>query len=106
MTKLSTETFIEQTENGNIKTAKMKVYRFLKVCGECTLDFMRAATGISHQTLTARLSELMDMGIVWQNDRNEFYTTEKHQWPIYSDMRREERYQKWLKAGEKEGFTV
>ena len=106
MTKLSTETFIEQTQNGNIKSAKARVYRQLKILGPCTLDFLRVSIGMSHQTLTARLSELMDMGIVWQNERNEFYLTQELLWNHYSGIRREERYQRWLKAGEKEGFTL
>jgi DNA-binding transcriptional regulator GbsR (MarR family) len=106
MTKLSTETFIEQTENGNIRTAKVRVYRVLKTHGSSTLDHLRRVMGMSHQTLTARLSELMDMGIVWQNKKNEFYLTKKDTWGFYSGVRREERYQRWLKAGEKEGFTV
>jgi predicted HTH transcriptional regulator len=106
MTKLSTETFIEQTQNGNIRTAKVKTYRALKVYGRSPLDYLRTMTGISHQTLTARLSELMDMGIVWQNERNEFYLTQKNLWSYYSGIRREERYQRWLIAGKREGFTL
>jgi DNA-binding HxlR family transcriptional regulator len=106
MTKFSTETFIEQTENRNIRTAKVRVYRVLKSHGPSTLDHLRRVMGMSHQTLTARLSDLMDMGIVWQDQLNQFYLTPKSSWGYYSSERREERYQRWLKAGEKEGFTV
>ena len=105
MTKLSTETFIEQTQNGNIKSAKARVYRQLKTLGPCTLIFLRVSMRMSHQTLTARLSELMDMGIVWQNERNEFYITDKIQWNYYCDLRWKQRRDKWLKVGEKEGFN-
>jgi DNA-binding transcriptional regulator GbsR (MarR family) len=106
MSKFSVETFIEQTENGNIRSAKVRVYRVLKIHGHSTLDHLRRTMGMSHQTLTARLSELMDMGVVWQSEKNEFYLTKKDMWTFYSDLRTQQRFQKWLKAGEKEGFTA
>lgn len=104
MSKLSNQTFIEQIQNGNLKSKKHIVYSFLKDNGRKTLEQMRRTIPMSHQTLTARLSDLMDEGLVWQDDSNQFFVTEESYWHYYAAKREKERYQKWLKVGKKNGW--
>lgn len=104
MSKLSRETFIEQINNGELKSKRHRVYAYLQKNDIKTLDHLRKSLSMSHPTLTARLSELMDVGMVWQNVDNEFYITNERDWDYYANLRMEQRYQKWLNVGKKEGW--
>lgn len=63
-TAASVETFLEQIRQRNTKSNKTKVYRCLKKNPHLTKNQMMAKTGMPHQTLTSRLSVLMDLGLV------------------------------------------
>lgn len=64
MSKASTETFLEQVRSGNTLTDKQPIYLEIKKNPGITLLDLKRKLKIQHQTVSARLSELMDLGIV------------------------------------------
>lgn len=64
MSKASTETFLEQVRSGNTLTDKQLIYLEIKKNPGITLLDLKRKLKIQHQTVSARLSELMDLGIV------------------------------------------
>ena len=60
----SPQTYIDNLQNGNIKSATMRVLKYIKENPKCDLSIIRTETGISHQTVTGCISNLMDVGLV------------------------------------------
>lgn len=59
---------------------------------------------MAHQSLTACLSILMDEGLVRQTETGKFLSVAPERYEYYQDQRLKERYEKWKKAGDKQGF--
>lgn len=102
MSQRSIESFLENIRNNRIHTNKEIVYVILKK-QSMNLDEMRQYTGMKHQTLTASISNLMDEGLLFQY-KDRFYISEPSQIELLQAQRKLERYKKWIKAGEREGF--
>ena len=100
----SIEAFKKQLANGEYKSTQLKIYRSL-VDGPKNLDELRSTMGIAHQTLTSALSRLMDLGVVGQSATGSFYRTGVNTWEDNAVKREQERQQKWLKLGEKNGWA-
>lgn len=63
-TNAAVETFLEQIRRRNIKTNKTTIYRTIKKFKGCTKDDLIVRLKMPHQTVTARISDLMDLGLV------------------------------------------
>jgi len=103
MSKQSIKALREQIESGKIETDKVKVYAALQD-KRMNLDEARQNTGLAIQTLTGRLSELMDVGVVAQDEDGRFYTTLAEFHEFHATQRRKARFTRWVKRGEEEGF--
>lgn len=58
------ETYLLQLENGNIKSNAVKVLNHIKTNVPRDTNTIRAELRLTHQTLTATLSNLLDMGLI------------------------------------------
>lgn len=63
-TKASTETFFEQIRSGKLINDKQRIYAYVKKHPGITLNDLSRGTRIVIQTASARLSDLMDMGVI------------------------------------------
>lgn len=64
MSKASTETFLEQIRSGKTTTDKCLIYEKIKSFPGITLEQLKFTLAMQHQTASARLSELLDLGVV------------------------------------------
>lgn len=113
MKKLTAQakTLLEQIENGNIKTNNVKVLEFVKENKECTINYMRVMMDIPHQTLTSRITHLLDCGLikcvgdVEIEDRHYSKYVYVHNGSERSELRTErfgDKYLAWLNRGMRE----
>lgn len=63
-TAASVETFLEQQRKGKLNTNAHKVYQDLKKHPNSSKDEVIKRLSLPHQTVTSRISVLMDLGIV------------------------------------------
>lgn len=63
-TAASVKTFLEQVKNKSAANNREALYKAIRKTPNATKNDLIAHTGLSHQTLTAQLSFLMDFGIV------------------------------------------
>jgi len=58
------ETYMENLKMGVIKTKTMQILNFVKDNPNCNTDNIRVGLSIPHQTATAIISNLLDMGLI------------------------------------------
>lgn len=105
MSSKSRETFLKQLQDGSYESKQKEVYEHVWEHGPVTLENMRTAMGMAHQTLTSRLSALQDMGVIYQDDETgAFETAPIHQYAQLAQERKQLRYDRWKRRGEDEGF--
>lgn len=75
-TKASLDTFLEQIKSGKLLNDKQRVYAHIKKFPGITLNDLSRGLKIVHQTTSARLSDLLDMGVV------EIIATQKRIGPV------------------------
>lgn len=63
-TKASIDTFFEQIRSGKLANDKQRIYAHIKKHPGITLNDLSRGTRIIVQTASARLSDLMDLGVV------------------------------------------
>ena len=100
MSKHSVDTFIKNVENGNLQSTRAKVYDLLRR-RTLNLDELKHYTQMKHQTLTSALSWLADEGLIIMHNKR-FYPANADQRGQLKAMRAVDRYNKWVKLGEKE----
>jgi len=104
MSKNSRETFLEQLKNGAYESKQKQVYEHVWEHGPVTLNNIRSAMDMPHQTLTSRLSSLQDLGVIFQDDEGRFDTAPSKHYEWYAKDRKKQRYERWKKRGEDEDF--
>jgi hypothetical protein len=112
MSKQSREAFLDQLRSGKYATNQAKVFQVLSNASALNLQQLRDhfsgnrdAEYMPHQTLTATLSSLCDMGVVAQNPTNGyFFRTPEHVWEDCAKRRDTQAYERWKARGEKEGW--
>lgn len=65
MSKASIKTFKSINDTGKRATDKQKIYDFIKRNENATKDYIIKELRIPHQTVTARVSDLEDAGVVF-----------------------------------------
>ncbi len=110
MSKASNQTYIEQLQSGKIETDKGWIYASLTVRASTKYTLMTDLE-LPHQTVTARLSELQDLGVVYvlrtikttDNKTLSVFavTTNPERIKLNAGIRKQEKFKKWLKYGEK-----
>tara|TARA_R110000796_G_scaffold72989_1_gene164557 strand:+ start:670 stop:1062 length:393 start_codon:yes stop_codon:yes gene_type:complete len=117
MSQKSYEAFKEQIESGQkendatriyLKIIEMNVFHQL-----CNKESLSKALNKPHQTITARLSDLMDLGVVEIVIKNGFKTTTLSSFKTVTDPisikanwagRQKEKFDKWLRKGKEFGI--
>lgn len=64
MKTASYQNFLQLIQSGKITTDKQRVYQEIKNNPNITLRELRKALKMKHQTVSARLSDLLDLGVV------------------------------------------
>jgi predicted HTH transcriptional regulator len=105
MTHAKYNAFIKGLESGKFETDKLRIYKLLEK-EPMTLD-MLVLRGIKKETASARISDLMDLGVVKAiGQKISFFQVVKDEKEI-KELRRNrsrESYLKWLKKGESNGW--
>lgn len=107
MSKLSAEAFLHQIESGKRTTDAMRVYKHINDVIRVTpptYKTMMIRLNMTHGTITARLSELCDMGVIFEDHNGYFHITPPDKIAQYAAMREDARYKKWRKLGDKNGW--
>lgn len=104
MSKKSRETFFRQVKDGTYASKQKEVYEHIWEWGPLSLEALREGMGMPHQTLTSRLSALMDMGIVEQDIDDNFFTAFERDWEENAKKRHDEKFWKWRDRGLRDGF--
>lgn len=99
---------IDQVKSGRLRTDRATVLDIL-MHQPFTLSELRSRLAMSHQTVTARLSELEEMGLIYKAGTRNGYSIFHHEPDIYrQDIRRkrvnEQKRQRWIKTGQKNGW--
>ena len=109
MSTASDKTFYSILSDGELKSTSDKVLNTVRKLRRCTKVEIMKANGMSHQTVTARLSELMDSGLIkvanTRKGSRSFLSifspeTNKEQVAVNASIRERARFEKWLKKGE------
>lgn len=98
----SVEAFIQQVQSGQMSSDKHRLYNMLLQKPHRLDDFRRM--GFAHQTVTARLSQLGDAGLIWEDSKGYFHITKADEIAIRAKDREVARYRKWRQMGEKNGW--
>jgi hypothetical protein len=106
------ETYTQQLESGAIRTKTVKVLYHLQRLethpGLVTTDILRETLGYSHQTLTAILSQLQDLGMIKvigtvRSQKGSYsswkYVSDREEQKILERERKREKYDQWVKRG-------
>lgn len=104
MSKKSRETFFRQVKDGTYASKQKEVYTHVWEWGPISLEALRSGTGMAHQTLTSRLSCLMDMGIVEQDIDDNFFTAFERDWLDNAEKRISQKFDKWRNQGLRDGW--
>ena len=106
--KASTKQYIRNVNSGFLKTNNEKVLYWIKHNPTTTIHELRQS-GISHQTLTSRISHLQDLGLIQVigncNIDNKHYSQYEAVTDTYlvEELRREREQEKimsWIKRGQ------
>jgi hypothetical protein len=105
MTTAKYNAFKKGLESGKFNTDKLRIYKLLEK-EPLTLD-MLVLRGIKKETASARISDLMDLGVVKAIGQNiSFFqvVTDDKEIKELRRSRSRESYLKWLKKGESNGW--
>lgn len=103
--KPKVKTWLKQIESGMIATNTTKILHFIMLNDGCTILQMRDYLNISHQTLTAIISVLMDEGLIKASGEIEyhgshysklFYVHDEFKQKEQIDIRRNEKFERLL----------
>lgn len=95
---------MKQIESGQLKSDKARILKFIIDRKGSNIIHMTSILGMKHQTLTARLSDLEDLGVIYAHStlNNGTHTNFKYQpdeemQKTYSKHRRYIKYLAWKK---------
>jgi len=107
MSKASIETYIKQLQTGAVQNNEEKIYRAINENAGITINTLRQT--MAHQTVTATVSSLQDLGVVYVNGIERTEESSFSKLYIESDPekirknrkdRKSEKFRRWLKRGE------
>ena len=103
------EALLNQVKTGRIKSLQGRILAMIMVKAR-TLDELRADYGFTHQTVSARLSELEDLGLIRKTrESGESYSSyhfvEDYAEQVRMKRRKDaERRQRWVDLGVRNGW--
>lgn len=104
MTQKSLETFLREVRSGRLDTNRHIVFIKIRQLGGANLDTLRNSMRMPHQSLTAALSKLNDMGLIYQDVSGQYQITSYDDVERVAHQRDRQRFEKWKKVGEKNGW--
>ena len=105
MTTAKQTAFLKGIESGKFETDKANIYKLL-LNNPMTLE-MFVLKGWKHQTASARISDLMYLGLVKAYGQNNSFfkvVTDLNEQKTLMQSRNEEKYKQWARKGESMGF--
>lgn len=100
------QAFLEQLSSGKMGTDKERCYRLMEYHKGISLTEVHTRLGIKRSTASGRLSQLCDMGLIWQHDSGLYYKTPEFEIEWRAKQRTAERKRKWLAEGIREGWIT
>ena len=113
--KAKIETYMANIQSGNIRSKSMRILDFIRRNPFCDTDVIRRFLDIPHQTTTSAISNFMDIGVVKIVGKVTIKKNTYSKYMIVTDyieqtkvaqQRLEEKYQLWLKQGNKNYHLV
>ncbi len=95
---------MQQLKDGSYTSKQKEVYALVEAAGASDIEQLRSACSIPHQTLTSRLSSLMDMGVIAQDHEDRFCLVHESRHEHMAKVRTDFRYMRWVNKGRQEGF--
>jgi hypothetical protein len=102
------ETYVKQIESGNLNTQTSRVLHYIRYNPLCDTDELRTKLEMPHQSLTAIVSNLLDIGVIAIvgeiGKRNQVYSVyryihEPHLQRMAEKERQEQKFKLWIKQG-------
>lgn len=102
MTKSSLEAYVKGIENGTIQNAKADVYRYIKKHANTLIIDLYNNMGISEHTISARVSDLLDAGLIKVIGESKGYSilsvvSDENEMRVLSTQRANERKKRAIK---------
>lgn len=99
------QAFITQVENGNLKSNRAKVYNHILNHPGSSLADLAIHLHLSYHSLSGRLSELMDAGLIYINGQtssslSKHYVSEKEDRNRLIAQRKAIKYNQWLRESD------
>jgi hypothetical protein len=105
MTNAKANAFLNGVNSGKFNTDKAKIYRILEK-QPLTLDGL-VLKGFKKETASARISDLMDLGLVKASGENVSFfqvVTDKQEQQLLVECRNHSNYLNWVKKGKELGY--
>ena len=104
LTNTRIKALLKQIETGKIDTDSAKILNYIKTNVMTSRPMIEDSLGMSHQTASARVSDLLDMGIIEVVESDADYEILKYQPSEHSQIknarkRKYDKYVKWKKRG-------
>ncbi len=112
MTQASYKSFLNQVESGKKETDATRIYKYIKKLNASMIKpnivFICDGLKMKHQTATARLSDLMDIGVVETEQSNQeetlsFFKVQEDDFKIAQNSKNRslEKFKSWVAKGKK-----
>jgi hypothetical protein len=108
--KAKIQTLLKQVSSGNFNSQSSKILRYVGSNDKCTIDMMRKDLKLAHQSLTARISDLEDLGVLYvegiTSTKGIFYSLYRYENnPVKRKSRAKERAELKFRAWKKRGLN-
>jgi Mn-dependent DtxR family transcriptional regulator len=96
--------FLEQVNSGKMHKDLHTIYRTMRHNNSgWTLSSVETCMGFKRSTAAGRLSDLTDMGLIYQM-HGIYFITPEDRIEAYAQTRENQRYERWRKLGEEKGW--
>ena len=102
------QALLHQVHSGKLQTDMARILHHIKKHPYTTLSELKRKLNMKHQTASARVSDLLDMGLIEEKDTKKSHHSFETYFTYQSDIRKQEhnakkrkktKYQHWLKKG-------
>lgn len=106
--KAKRETYVKQVESGNLNSQTIRVLHYIRYNPLCDTDELRTKLEMAHQSVTAVISNLLDIGLITivgeTKKRDNIYSMyryvhEPHLQEQCATERKKEKFKQWIRQG-------
>lgn len=107
--KAKRETYVKQVESGNLQSQTIRVLHYVRYTPLCDTDELRTKLQMAHQSVTAVISNLLDLGLITIvgeiTKRKQMYSQYRyiHEPNLQEQCARErkkEKFKMWIRQGQ------